>query len=295
MATVRSCAWEAARLASQKGGVFSRALFQAASIYTKAYKNHNYNMRTNGEFHVLDRLSAHQIKAVLDVGANAGDYTNACLSRFPGATVHAFEIVSSTYQRLKSNVSSSRARLNCIGLSDREGEIVINYNPADDGSSSLHGGNRVHGGDWQALVCSTTTGDKYIFDNAIAHVDLLKIDVEGAENLVLEGLTASFGRKKISAVQFEFGMVNVYSKFLLKDFWEFFSDHGFVLGPVMPRGVHFKDYAVRDEDFQGAPNYLAVHRSQPELIAALRLGGKTRGGAPVAPEALAGEALPQRP
>jgi hypothetical protein len=66
-------------------------------------------------------------------------------------------------------------------------------------------------------------------------------------------------------------MINIYAKFLLLDFWRVLTGHGFVLGPVMPRGVAFKSYDARDENFQGPPNFVAVHGSRPEIIAAVRL------------------------
>jgi hypothetical protein len=95
--------------------------------------------------------------------------------------------------------------------------------------------------------------------------------VEGAEHLVLEGFTDSFERGIISAVQFEFGMINIYSKFLLKDYWQFFSQYGFAIGPIMPKGVAFKDYNPRDENFQGSPNFFAVHKTKSMIMEAVKL------------------------
>jgi hypothetical protein len=65
-------------------------------------------------------------------------------------------------------------------------------------------------------------------------------------------------------------MANIYSKFLLKDYWEFFTLRGFTLGPLMPTGVIFRNYSVRDENFHGCPNYLAVHESKRDMIAAVK-------------------------
>jgi hypothetical protein len=81
----------------------------------------------------------------------------------------------------------------------------------------------------------------------------------------------SFERGIISAVQFEFGMINIYSKFLLKDFWHFVSKYGFVIEPIMPKGIDFKVYNPRDENFQGLPSFLAVHKSRPKIIEAVEL------------------------
>jgi FkbM family methyltransferase len=270
MSNLRQLAWNTSRLIAQNGGPVSRIIYQMANLYTKTYNNLNYSMDNNGEYYVLDKLSNTAIETVFDVGANKGDYTNACLPRFKNAKIHAFEIAPPIYQKLTGNVSSERVIFNKFGLSDTNGSFELNYNPDDDGSSSLVAGGNIHDGLWEKINVEVITGDDYCKDNNINSIDLLKVDVEGAEHLVFNGFSESFKTGSISAVQFEFGMVNIYSKFLLKDFWEFFSKHGFVLGPVMPQGIDFKEYNTRDENFQGPPNFFAVHKSKPKIIEAVR-------------------------
>jgi FkbM family methyltransferase len=270
MSVLRQTAWNTSRIIAQNGGAVSRALYQIANLYKKAYNNLNYDMETNGEYYVLDRLSTTCVNTVLDVGANKGDYTLACLSRLKDATIHSFEIAPPTYQKLTSNVLSERVVLNNVGLSNKDGSFALNYNPDDDGSSSLVEGSNIHDGNWRKIQVNVIRGDDYCKDRGINSVDLLKVDVEGAEHLVLDGFSESLERGIVSAVQFEFGMVNIYSKFLLKDFYDLFSRYGFVLGPVMPKGVDFKDYNTRDEDFQGPPNFFAVHKSKTQIIEAVR-------------------------
>lgn len=271
MGTLRSAVWGVSRIISQNGGPVSKALYQAANLYVKTYNNLNYDMATNGENAVLDRLSKKDVRVVFDVGANKGEYTAACLNRFDGAVIHAFEIVPATFRKLAANTTSSRARLNDFGLADAPGTLEINYNPDDDGSSSLVEGGDIHNGVWRKVQVNVSTGDIYCAQRDIGRIDLLKIDVEGAENLVLAGFLQAFRRDAVSAVQFEFGMANIYSKYLLRDFWTFFAEHGFEVGPIMPRGVNFRAYNSRDENFHGPPNFLAVHKSRPEFIDALRL------------------------
>jgi FkbM family methyltransferase len=232
----------------------------------------NYDMATNGELHLLDSLVGHDIKTVFDVGANKGEYTKHCLQRFPNAEVHAFEIVPATFQKLKSELAgNNRAMIQPFGLSNRSGVTEINFNPRDDGISSLVAGEGIHKGSWQTLAVEVKTGDEYVSSHDIKNIDLLKIDVEGGESYVLEGLNQALSDQKIGVVQFEFGMANIYSKFLLNDYWQLFGKHDFAIGPLMPKGVRFRQYNPRDEDFQGPPNFVAVHRSRPNIINALEL------------------------
>ncbi|EUB99536.1 methyltransferase FkbM family [Rhizobium sp. CF080] len=270
IATLKKAALNTSRILAHRGGRMSQLLYKAADVYRKTYNNLNYDMKTNGEFYVLDRIASTAPITVFDVGANKGDYTMACLSRFSSATVHSFEIAPQTFRKLAHNVSSPRVVLNEFGLSNAAGSTVLRYNPDDDGSSSMVEGDKIHDGRWEEITVRVTTGDCYCEQNAVDQIDLVKVDVEGAEHLVFEGFSGTFKKGNISAVQFEFGMVNIYSKFLLKDFWDFFSSHGFLLGPIMPTGVVFKSYNTRDEDFQGPPNFFAVHKSKPAVIEAVR-------------------------
>jgi FkbM family methyltransferase len=272
MITFRSGALQASRLIAQNCGPVSRILYVGANAYVKSYKNLNYDMASNGEFHLLHCLPTKGISTIFDVGANVGDYTSACLKRFRSddVTIHAFEPVPATFEKLSANVTSPRVRRNAMGLSNCSQMIEINYNPHDNGSSSIVAGELLHQGHWDKIQVQVMTGDEYCAENGVQSIDLLKIDVEGAENLVLDGFSGLLEREKISCIQFEFGMVNIFTKFLLKDFWETLTKRGFVLGPVMPRGVVFKEYNPRDEDFQGPSNYFAVHGTRRDLIEAVR-------------------------
>jgi FkbM family methyltransferase len=271
MSALRQAAWKCSLFIANNGGFVSRAIYRMADIYTKAYNNLNYSMEENGELRVLNRLASRDFKTVFDVGANRGDYTALCLARFPSATIHSFEIVPATFKKISENVKSDRAILNDIGLSNSKGSFELNFNPDNDYYSSLVEGNNTSSS-WKKIIVNTITGDEYCSDRHITSIDLLKIDVEGAEHMVLAGFKDSFERGAISVVQFEFGLANIYSKFLLKDYWDFFGKHGFVLGPIMPTGVAFRDYNELDENFQGPPNFLAVRKTKTDLIEAVCRG-----------------------
>jgi len=270
MSAFRNTAWNTSRIIAQNCGSLSEALYRVANLYRKTYNKLNYDMKTNGEYFLLDKLSKTSVRTVIDVGANKGEYTEACLRKFSSATIHSFEIAPPTYQKLKSNVSSERVKLNNFGLSNVKGSFSFNYNPKDDGSSSLIDADNIGHGDWHKIQLDVITGDEYCNRNQIKTIDLLKVDVEGAEHLVFSGFKNSFEGGIISSVQFEFGMVNIFSKFLLRDFYELFNRYGFLLGPIMPKGVDFKEYDTRNEDFQGPPNFFAVHRSKPHIIEAVK-------------------------
>lgn len=131
---------------------------------------------------------------VFDVGANRGIFTRlfASLTGSKGA-VHAFEPIPATADMLEQSLSARQLRriaLNRCAVGDHEGSVEI-FMPGDDhGQTSL----RQHSmGSWNGAPVVTqfavpmTTLDAYVERNAVRRVDFIKIDVEGAELLVLGG------------------------------------------------------------------------------------------------------------
>ncbi len=242
-----------------------------------AWKNKQYEVTLNGEAALLAKLAAFRPQVVLDVGANVGDWSLAALRHLPEATVHAFEIAPTTAADLARNTAEAGGRfvLNRVGLSDHEGEIEIFRSPESSTATStlrhaLAVGEAEHG--IRTVLTETarvTTGDAYLRAQGIDRVDLLKIDVEGAEPAVLAGFAGAFARQAITLVQFEYGPLNLATRHMLADFHAFFEAHGYLLGKLLPEGVAFKPYETTDEDFVG-PNYIACPAARTDLVAALR-------------------------
>ena len=126
-------------------------------------------------------------QTVLDVGAHAGYYTLAA-ARSVGESgrVHAFEPSETNFARLRRNVELNgltNVALNKVAMSDREGEAAMYLSAEDPGQHSL---GRV--GEVSAeCVVPTVTLDGYVAKSGLARLDMVKIDVEGAETMVLRG------------------------------------------------------------------------------------------------------------
>jgi hypothetical protein len=122
----------------------------------------------------------------------------------------------------------------------------------------------IHKTDFENIVCSVHDGDSYCARNKIGAIDFLKIDTEGHEGSVLAGFRDMIGRSKIRVIQFEYGMANIYSGYLLKDIYRLLNDQ-YEIGKIYPNFVDFKKYHPKDEDFLG-PNYIAVARNCTNVI-----------------------------
>lgn len=131
---------------------------------------------------------------VFEIGANRGDFT-VLFSNVVGATgsLHAFEPVPPTfaalYERLKAECSFDNIKLNNLAMGDTEGVFQIHVPAGDFGQASL----RSHtDSSWskpgrESYDCTVRTLDSYVAQNNLDRLDLIKIDVEGAELLVLQG------------------------------------------------------------------------------------------------------------
>ena len=106
-------------------------------------------------------------------------------------------------------------------------------------------------------------------NHKINHIDLLKIDVEGGEMDVLLGFKSYLKNKQISLIQFEYGYINITTKVLLSDYYEFFEGLGYAIGKIYPKYVDFRAYSFKHEDFIG-PNFMAVDKEKHDLIDLLK-------------------------
>ena len=242
----------------------------------RGWKNSEFDIDVNGEATSMKRLRSLSPRILLDVGANIGDWSLAALKYLPDATVHAFKIAPATAAKLIANARDVGDRLivNAFGLGDATGELTLYYTPESDTASSTvslamdvarpnHGVTQV-----EEMKAPITTGDSYMAEHGLTHIDFPKIDVEGAASSVLNGFGGAFERNEIDLVQFGYGQVNLRTRVFLEDFCQFFAKYGFLIGKLLPEGGGFKPFEVSDEDFIGL-NFIACRADRGDLISAI--------------------------
>lgn len=150
---------------------------------------------------------------VFDVGANVGELS-LLFSRFIGSgVVHAFEASATAYGALLTVLSAARrsnVRANHLAISDVPGVVRLHCydGPYQSWNSMALRPLENYGIDVKPVghedVVATTV-DAYCTSNGIARIDLLKIDVEGAELQVLKGAVEMMRAKRIQCISFEYG------------------------------------------------------------------------------------------
>jgi len=243
------------------------SFFKIANKFLDGYANRNYELAKNGETRILDILQAEVFSTLFDIGANKGEWSMYAAKIFPAAEIYSFEIASDVFDVFQERVQSiSTIHPQAVGLSNIDGDVQLYSHAESDGMTSMVTSSHLH--EAHASKARVVTGDSFCKQKNIQHIDFLKIDVEGAENLVLEGFRQMLSAGNITVIQFEYGLVNVYAKFLLKDFYDLLGTQ-YHIGKLLPHGVDFQEYDVKQEDFRGA-NYIAVLRSQQDIIELLR-------------------------
>ncbi len=122
----------------------------------------------------------------VDIGANVGLYSLYLASCGDVRTL-AIEPQPGILERLRFHLSvnpSAKVDVRPIALSDREGEVTLVLNESDSGGTHIdkHDGRR-DAGERISVPCKPLL--TVLSEAAITAIDALKIDVEGAEDIVL--------------------------------------------------------------------------------------------------------------
>lgn len=135
----------------------------------------------------------------VDVGAHIGYYSLKAAPIVGSGRVIAIEPNPPTVKELRDNIAASGATaidVQPVACSDRESTIDLYAAPrANTGQSSLSRANAAQEGAIAGVYrVRARPLDAIVADEHVSRVDVIKIDVEGAEMLVLKGAAATLDR-----------------------------------------------------------------------------------------------------
>jgi FkbM family methyltransferase len=187
---------------------------------------------------------------VVDVGAYTGIFTLVSAKVNPGVHVHAFEIVPAVHEMLRENAVRNgvedRVTAHLAGVGRPGGSITV---PEGSGGSALP--------DFYSTRLRFEEGTKVdlvALDSLAEEVPsgrhvLMKIDVEGSENEVLE-----FGQRFLGS----------FGPDILCEILDGVADAGSVTRSLSPHGYHY--YLVRDHELERRPTIVPDPRFRDWLF-----------------------------
>lgn len=123
----------------------------------------------------------------IDIGANIGAYALFVSARAgAGARILAVEPQPVIFDRLSYNIQQNpfgTIKAVACAIADKSGELTLFLDPKNHGESSVK---IVGSGHSQTLRVPALTLEDLILTEGYSHVDAIKLDVEGAEDIILE-------------------------------------------------------------------------------------------------------------
>jgi len=173
----------------------------------------------------------------VDIGANIGA-VSVYLWKYAGnkGNVYSIEADPNNIERIKNNLKINDFPSNQIiaaAIADQSGTIKLRCYPGRNGWQTI--GNPSFASKFESHVIEVPaiTFEKFVSDKGFNNIDLIKIDVEGAELLVLNGMKKMLEEKRILRIIFEVNPLmlegmnkSVYDLF---SFWDEFDYNLYLL------------------------------------------------------------------
>jgi len=211
-----------------------------------------YSVTGHYEPQVMSYLKSQLPRAatVVDVGANVGFFGLAVLALVPESIVHMFEPSpvprSFLAKSIARNGLEARVKLNHQALYSEAGEmdfyVHAGHHAALDGLKDT----RYAIADEPARIrVPVTTLDTYVREVGLKRMDLLKIDVEGAELYVLQGARDTLKELR-PRVLFEIGQQNLDPYGLRPEhIYGFFQENGYNVQNMSGQQISETDFTHR--------------------------------------------------
>jgi FkbM family methyltransferase len=159
-------------------------------------------------------LSNIEVKTILDIGANAGQFAQQILRIFPEATIYSFEPLKDCYEQLVKTLGGSpRVRAFNVALGERKEQREILRNEFSPSSSFLAMA-ETHKAAFPFTQRSSPETvevvrlDDFVSDLEVRKPLLIKMDVQGFEDKVISGGADTIRRADVVIV--EVSMIGLY-------------------------------------------------------------------------------------
>ncbi|PUE17938.1 FkbM family methyltransferase [Limnohabitans sp. WS1] len=228
-------------------------------IYIFARGDGQNEPRTNGEYWLLKETLKSQSSpsVLLDVGANKGNWSTEALKISTDShpiQIHAFEPSLATRLLLIGRFHGSNAvTVQPYALSDSIGEATFYSEEEGGGTNSL---SPVSGRTAENVQVNTV--DRFVEENSIQAISMMKVDTEGFDLFVLRGAVTSLSAGLIEVIQFEYNWRWLLNHACLRDIFDLIADKPYRFGKLVGESIEFYDEWHFEFDRFFENNYVLV-------------------------------------
>ena len=196
----------------------------------------------------------------MDIGGNIGYYTLIAASRVGSSgKVYAFEPEPTNFKWLLKNIEMNGYR-NVIAvpkaIADRTGPLQL-YLGNTTGTHSICPAPEVRK---ESIVVEATTLDDFLSAKGWPHIEVIKMDIEGAEHLALNGMQRLFKRQNTLKLILEFNLYRLEGTSMNPlEFLQRLQANGFTLHSIdgkQSKVLSLKDIASLVARLKGHTNIL---------------------------------------
>jgi len=188
---------------------------------------------------LLKYLQSSRLINLIDIGAHDGHFTHA-LNEYCGISngILIEPLPHKSTQLRKIFPSPRYSVIECV-LSDRHGTINLEVNEAEYTSSifnikrALPELSNVNLGGSKTLKCEARTLDEVVSLSKLSEIDLIKIDVQGAEHLVINGGIDTLKITNMIWIEVSFKPLYDYSS-MFSDIYSLLNQNEFQLMEIEP-------------------------------------------------------------
>jgi len=162
-------------------------------------------------------LDGMETPVIFDVGAYIGQITAKYKTLWPNSTIYSFEPFPDSFKKLqKKSKAYNLVKPFRLAVSDRAGVRKLYVNPDRSCNSLLQRPENVrkyyHGkaGNIATVEVNVTTIDDFCRKESIPKIHILKLDVEGAELMVLRGAVGKLAENSIELIYTEIMFIPHY-------------------------------------------------------------------------------------
>ena len=213
-------------------------------------------------------LPPNKANVIFDLGANEGAITQIYRRLYPAARIYCFEPFPGNYSKLAASFSGD-SHIQCyeMAISDRTGNMCLQvsqgseshslYEPSSDYIERFPQAKTV-----ARIEVETITLHDFCQQHGIEKIDILKMDVEGAELAVLRGAATLLNRGAISLIYTEFFVIpNFPGHPLLHDIAQYLYDFGYSIFNIYTKDFRNHQLRIGDAIFISNEVYESLRES----------------------------------